>query len=152
MAVEASPPDTRYAYHIRTTGRELIQDATPQSGRQNTRGLRLPQPALRRAQALVCSGVIPTAAVAIAREILRVKLHGQAEVARLLGSADASAAIGSLATAIARETDGSKALSFEARAALIYWKLWEDMPVRFAVGGIEPQSPDPRVGVAPLPL
>src|SRR5438034_668501 len=30
------------------------------------------QPALRRAQALVCSGVMPNAAVAIAREILRV--------------------------------------------------------------------------------
>jgi CRISPR-associated endonuclease Cas1 len=90
------------------------------------------QPALRRAQALVCSGVIPKAAVTIAREILRVKLGGQAEVARLLGSADATASIGSLATVVARETDGKKALSVEARAASIYWKLWEDMPVKFA--------------------
>ena len=49
------------------------------------------QPALRRVQALVCSGVIQNAAVAIAREILRVKLQGQAEVARLLGAPDASA-------------------------------------------------------------
>src|ERR1700757_2028489 len=48
------------------------------------------QPALRRAQALVRRGVIPKAAVTIAREILRVKLGGQAEVARLLGSADAT--------------------------------------------------------------
>jgi CRISPR-associated endonuclease Cas1 len=90
------------------------------------------QPALRRAQALVCSGVIPKAAVAITREILLVKLRGQAEVARLMGSEDASAAIDSLAASIARETDGSKVLSVEARAASIYRKLWEDLPVTFA--------------------
>lgn len=90
------------------------------------------QPALRRAQALVCSGVIPKAAIAIAREILRVKLCGQAEVAGLLGFDDARAAIGSLAEAIAREPDGRRALSIEAEAARVYWKLWERMPVRFA--------------------
>src|SRR5438270_5764744 len=90
------------------------------------------QPALRRAQALVCSGVIPQAAVGIACEILRVKLRGQAEVARLLGSAETGEAIDDLAAAVARETDGSKALVVESRAASIYWKLWEDMPVHFA--------------------
>src|SRR5438477_2416953 len=37
------------------------------------------QPALRRAQALVCSGVITQAAVSIACEILRMKHRGQAE-------------------------------------------------------------------------
>ncbi len=90
------------------------------------------QPDLRRAQALVCSGVVPKAADAIACEILRVKLNGQAEVAGLLGFADASAAISSFAGAIARETDGTRALSLEAEAAWIYWNLWERMPVRFA--------------------
>src|SRR5438874_1286521 len=90
------------------------------------------QPALRRAQALVCSGVIPQAAVGIACEILRVKLRGQAEVARLLGSAETGEAIDNLAVLIARETDGVKALSIESRAASIYLKLWEDMPVKFA--------------------
>jgi len=90
------------------------------------------QPALRRAQALICSGVIPNAAVAITREIVRVKLNGQAEVARLMGSADAGTAIEGLAQVIARETDGRKVLSVEARAASIYWKLWESVPVRFA--------------------
>src|SRR5205823_9038629 len=39
------------------------------------------RPNLRRAQALVCSGIIPDAAVTIAREILRIKLCGQAAVA-----------------------------------------------------------------------
>jgi CRISPR-associated endonuclease Cas1 len=102
------------------------------------------QPALRRAQALICSGVIPKAAVAIAREILRVKLGGQAEIARVLGSADATASIGSLAAAIAREKDGRKALSVEARAASIYWKLWEDMPIKFARRNPQRLSPNGR--------
>jgi CRISPR/Cas system-associated endonuclease Cas1 len=90
------------------------------------------QPALRRAQALVCSGVIPQAAVSIACEILRVKLRGQAEVARLLGSAETGEAIDDLAAAVTRESDGSKALAIESRAASMYWKLWEEMPVKFA--------------------
>jgi CRISPR/Cas system-associated endonuclease Cas1 len=90
------------------------------------------RPALRRAQALVCSGVIPKATVAITREILRVKLKGQAAVARLTGSAEASAAIDSLSATLARETDGSKVLSIEACAASIYWRLWKDVPVQFA--------------------
>src|SRR6516164_5393911 len=69
------------------------------------------QPDLRRAQALVCSGVMPKAADAIACEILRVKLCGQAEVAGLLGFEEPSAAIGGLAERIGRETDGRRALS-----------------------------------------
>jgi hypothetical protein len=47
-------------------------------------------------------------------------------------SADASAEIDRLSAALARETDGSKVLSIEAHAASIYWKLWKDVPVRFA--------------------
>jgi CRISPR-associated endonuclease Cas1 len=90
------------------------------------------RPALRRAQALVCSGLEPQAAVAITREILLVKLRGQAEVARLMGPADANTAIAGLAAEIECETDGAKVLSAEARAALIYWRLWAEVPVRFA--------------------
>src|SRR5580693_3340748 len=90
------------------------------------------RPALRRAQALVCSGVIPKATVAITREVLRVKLKGQAEVARLMRSADACAEIDRLSEALARATDGSKVLSIEAHAASIYWKVWKDVSVRFA--------------------
>jgi CRISPR-associated protein Cas1 len=90
------------------------------------------QPALRRAQALVCSGVIPDAAIAITREIVRAKLLGQAEVAKFIGSTEGSAAIDSLAEAIAQEPDGRKILNVESRAASIYWKLWENVPVRFA--------------------
>lgn len=90
------------------------------------------QPDLRRAQVLVCSGAVPKAADAIACEILRVKLIGQAEVAGLMGFADASAQIGNLAKTMARQADGKRALSVEAEAAWIYWNLWERMPVRFA--------------------
>lgn len=79
------------------------------------------QPDLRRAQALVCSGVVPRAADTITCEILRIKLCGQAEVAGTLGFADASASIRSLAETIAREVDGKRALSLEAEAAWIYW-------------------------------
>src|SRR5436305_7038456 len=50
------------------------------------------QPALRRSQALVCSGVTPEAAVGIAREIIRVKLRGEAEGARLIAPAGAGRA------------------------------------------------------------
>src|SRR5580658_5425063 len=46
------------------------------------------QPALRRAQALVCSGIAPETAVAIAREILRVQLAGEAQVIKLLDRSD----------------------------------------------------------------
>jgi CRISPR-associated endonuclease Cas1 len=100
--------------------------------------------ALRRAQVLVCSGAIPKAAVAITREIQRVKLKGQAEVASLIGSTDASAAIGSLAAAVAREADGAKVLSIEARAASIYWKLWENVPVNFTRRNPRRFGPDGR--------
>src|SRR6516164_1506405 len=67
--------------------------------------------ALRRAQVLVCSGIIPEAALAITGEILRVKLQGQAEVLRLMGSEHESAAISSLAATIAHETEGAKLLA-----------------------------------------
>jgi CRISPR-associated endonuclease Cas1 len=86
---------------------------------------------LRRAQTLLCSGLAPKIGVAITREILRVKLEGQAAVATFMGSTNASAAINKLGTAIARETNGSKVLSIEARAAAIYWNGWRDVPVRF---------------------
>jgi CRISPR/Cas system-associated endonuclease Cas1 len=59
-------------------------------------------------------------------------LKGQAAVAALMGSTDASTAISKLAAAMVRETDGSNVLSVEARAAAIYWKLWRNVPVRFA--------------------
>jgi CRISPR-associated endonuclease Cas1 len=90
------------------------------------------QPTLRRAQAVVCSGFVPNAGVAIAREILRIKLKGQAEVARLSGWVGASAAIKDLAETLADETTGAKMLTIEARAAAVYWKEWEHVQVTFA--------------------
>jgi hypothetical protein len=104
------------------------------------------------------SGVMPKAADAITCEILRVKLCGQAEVAGLLGFADESAAISSLAEAIAREIDGKRALSIEAEVAWLYWNLWVRMPVRFARrnpkrlganGRWRPGRPDPWLTFGP---
>jgi CRISPR-associated endonuclease Cas1 len=90
------------------------------------------QPALRRAQALICSGIAAETAVAIAREILRVKLAGQASVARLMGREQASATIADLGAALMREKVGAKLLDLEAKAARLYWAEWESLPVRFA--------------------
>src|ERR1700693_1591405 len=90
------------------------------------------RPALRRAQVLICSGVMPETAVAIAREILCVKLAGEAEVVRLMGWAEASSAIDGLAADIAGEAAGPKVLAIEAKAASIYWREWATVPVRFA--------------------
>jgi CRISPR-associated endonuclease Cas1 len=100
------------------------------------------QPALRRAQVLVCSGVRPEIAVAVTREILQLKLCGQAHVLKLIGAAEAGAAIEALAIEIAREVDGARVLSLEAKAASIYWKCWESIPVRFARH--DPQRLDAR--------
>jgi hypothetical protein len=102
------------------------------------------QPDLRRAQALVCSGVMPGAADAITCEILKVKLCGQAEVARLLGFEEASATISDLAEGIAGVTDGARALSLEAEAAWSYWNLWERMPLRFARRNLQRLGADNR--------
>lgn len=100
------------------------------------------RPALRRAQALVCSGVAPKAAVAITREILRVKLEGQAAVAALIGSMHVAKAVGKLAARTGRETDGRKLLSAEALGASTYWSAWGNVPVRFAHRNPERLAPN----------
>jgi hypothetical protein len=61
-----------------------------------------------------------------------------------MGSVDAGAAIGGLAEEIARETDARKVLLVEARAASIYWKLWENVPVRFARRNPQRLAPNGR--------
>ena len=104
------------------------------------------QPALRRAQALVSSGTVPGAVAAVTRQILSVKLAGQARVARLLEpAAHAEArAIDRLAMAVARETDVARILVAEARGAALYWTLWNDLPVRFARQNPDRLGPDGR--------
>jgi CRISPR/Cas system-associated endonuclease Cas1 len=90
------------------------------------------QAALRRAQVLVCSGAQLETAVAVTREILRLKLRGQAHVLKLVGAAAAGEAIDALAIEMTPGADGARVLSLEAQAASIYWKSWENIPVRFA--------------------
>ena len=104
------------------------------------------QPALRRAQTLVSSGAVPGAVAAITRQILSVKLAGQARVARLLEpAAHAEArAIDRLAMAVARETDVARILVAEAQGAARYWTLWNNLPVRFARQNPDRLGPDGR--------
>ena len=103
------------------------------------------QPALRRAQALVSSGAVPGAVAAVTRQILSVKLAGQARVARLLGASTVQTrAIEHFAASVARETDVARILVAEARGAALYWTLWNDLPVRFARQNPDRIGPDGR--------
>ena len=103
------------------------------------------QPALRRAQALVSSGAVPGAVAAVTRQILSVKLAGQARVARLLGASIVQTrAIERFAASVARETDVARILVAEARGAALYWTLWNDLPVRFARQNPDRIGPDGR--------
>lgn len=87
------------------------------------------QPALRHAQALAAGDEI---GLTVTREILRVKLRGQAEVAGLLGSEETAGLIVRLAGEIAGVGDSAQILAIEATAAVAYWALWRDLPVQFA--------------------
>jgi CRISPR-associated endonuclease Cas1 len=86
------------------------------------------QPSLRRAQALAADNHI---GLEVSREILLAKLRGQAEVARLLGSPEASVVIAQLAERMKVERDGAQILAREATAAVAYWQIWEHLPLRF---------------------
>jgi CRISPR-associated endonuclease Cas1 len=87
------------------------------------------QPALRRAQAIATAN---GAGHAIAQELLRAKLKGQAAVARLLGSSEIAELIINLAKELDKATDGVQLLGVEGSAAVAYWSLWVDVPLRFA--------------------
>jgi len=87
------------------------------------------QPALRRAQALAAGS---ENGHAIAREILRMKLSGQAEVARLLGGANVAGLITKLTVELDDAPDSERLLLVEARAAAAYWQLWLGVPLHFA--------------------
>jgi CRISPR-associated protein Cas1 len=87
------------------------------------------QPALRRAQVLAAGNEI---GYAITREILRIKLNGQATVARLLGSQETAELILKLANELDNASDAVRLLAVEAMAATAYWPLWAVIPLRFA--------------------
>jgi hypothetical protein len=69
---------------------------------------------------------------AIAQELLRAKLNGQAAVARLLGSGEIAELIINLAGQLDDATDAVQLLGIEGAAAAAYWSLWVDVPLRFA--------------------
>jgi CRISPR-associated protein Cas1 len=87
------------------------------------------QPALRRSQAMASANGVGHA---IAQELLRAKLIGQAAVARLLGGSETAELIINLAEQLDNATDGAQLLGIEGTAAAAYWSLWVDVPLRFA--------------------
>jgi CRISP-associated protein Cas1 len=86
------------------------------------------QPVLRRAQALATGNGVGHA---IAQELLRAKLNGQAAVARLFGSGEIAELIINLAAQLDDATDAVQLLGIEGAAAAAYWSLWVDVPLRF---------------------
>jgi CRISPR-associated endonuclease Cas1 len=87
------------------------------------------QPALRRAQALAAETEVGRA---IARELLRVKLNGQAAVAGFLGSRETAELIVNLTSGLDAATNAGHLLALEGTAAIAYWSLWLPTPLRFA--------------------
>src|SRR5260221_10710850 len=69
---------------------------------------------------------------AITREILRVKLNGQAAVARLLASHEIAELILKLAGELDSARDKIRLLAIKAMTATAYWPLCQPLPLRFA--------------------
>lgn len=86
------------------------------------------RPLVRRAQALAAGS---RSGLAIAREILRCKVGGQARVARIFGGEDVGTVIDQLVRKIS-DTEGVDMLGVEGAAASAYWSFLSDCPVYFA--------------------
>jgi CRISPR-associated protein Cas1 len=87
------------------------------------------QPALRRAQAMATANGVGHA---IAQELLRAKLTGQAAIAGILGSSETAKLIIDLAGGLDAATNSGHLLAIEGTAAIAYWSLWLPTPLRFA--------------------
>jgi CRISPR-associated endonuclease Cas1 len=87
------------------------------------------QPALRRAQAIAATNGVGHA---VAQELLRAKLNGQAAIAGLLGSTETAKLIVDLAGELNAATNSGHLLAIEGAAAIAYWSLWLPTPLRFA--------------------
>jgi len=91
--------------------------------------LGLDDPRLRRAQAAAWGS--PTG-MAVARELLRRKLAGQARVARNLGRDDVAIEVERIAPALEPAMTPAEMLVPEAAAAAAYWTAWQSLEVRWA--------------------
>lgn len=91
-------------------------------------GSGLDDPRLRRAQALAWG--TPTATV-MARDLLKLKLAGQADVARRYGRSETGALIRRLSRELAHGNTPAQLMTVEAAAASSYWQAWADMPVNW---------------------
>ncbi len=105
--------------HIGRDGRLLSTSAT--SGRDD--------PRLRRAQGLAGGSDV---GMAIARDLLRSKLEGQAQLLdRLEGSDEARASVTSALSGLERGNNPAELMVVEASAALAYWESWSGVEVPF---------------------
>lgn len=92
--------------------------------------LGLDDASLRRAQALARD---TGTGLEVAKELIRAKISGQAEVAERIGDFNAEAAsIRELGSRIDDACDIGSLRVIEAQAAAIYWECWSGEPVRFA--------------------
>ena len=92
---------------------------------------------LRRAQALAHQS---SAAFRISRELIDRKLAGQERVARQsLGNLEAAKAIHAIRSELAEVETIDAIRLVEARAAKVYWKAWQSIPINF------PERDLPRV-------
>ncbi len=90
--------------------------------------LGLNQPGLRRAQAQAATNDV---GLDITRTILRHKIEGQAQVAATL-DADIADTISSHIGQLNDAPTQNQLRLVEASAAVAYWSLWADIPIRFA--------------------
>ena len=98
-------------------------------------GLGLDDPRLRRAQAMAWGSQV---GLAIAREILRRKLAGQARIARRRGRDDVAASIERIVPALDASWTPAELLIPEAAAASAYWSAWAPIELRWAKADLAP--------------
>lgn len=105
--------------HLDHEGRVLLTSA----------GYGLDDPRLRRAQAAAFGA---ETGMAIARDLIRRKLAGQARVAAQLGATEALIEIDRAVVALGRATTPAELMVPEAAAAAAYWAAWSGIELRWA--------------------
>jgi CRISPR-associated endonuclease Cas1 len=105
--------------HLDPDGRTLVSSA----------GFGLDEPRLRRAQGAAFAA---ETGMAIARDLIRQKLAGQARVAALFETTDTITEIGRALDAVDAASTPSELLVVEAAGASAYWSAWAQLEMRWA--------------------
>jgi CRISPR-associated endonuclease Cas1 len=114
--------------HLDPDGRILVSSA----------GFGLDEPRLRRAQAAAFG---TDTGMAIARDLIRQKLAGQARVAATIDGDDAVVEIGRALDALDATSTPAEVLVPEAAGANAYWSAWSSLELRWARADL-PRVPD----------